>query len=113
MTFSELEQETEPSEPHRHSTERLLKKRGMGQDIDLEKFEAEREFLRKARTQKNGHFGLHRRASMTLGQLPDFEQARVMQRLAAPRESSAERVARANRDAYRRRGDALLDLRVR
>ncbi len=32
---------------------------------------------------ENGHFGLHRRASMALGQLPDIEQARVMQRLEA------------------------------
>jgi hypothetical protein len=30
---------------------------------------------------ENGHFALHRRASMTLGQLPDIEQARVMERL--------------------------------
>jgi len=34
-----------------HETERLLKQRGMGQDLDIEEFEAGREFLRKARTQ--------------------------------------------------------------
>lgn len=33
---------------------------------------------------ENGHFGLHRRALMALGQLPDIEQARVMQRLELP-----------------------------
>jgi hypothetical protein len=32
-----------------HETERLLKQRGMGQDLDIEEFEAGREFLRKAR----------------------------------------------------------------
>ncbi len=30
---------------------------------------------------ENGHVRLHRRASMALGQLPDIEQARVMERL--------------------------------
>ena len=30
-------------------TEELLKRRGLGQDMDLEEFEAERDFLRKAR----------------------------------------------------------------
>jgi hypothetical protein len=33
-----------------HETERLLKRRGLGQDLDLEEFEAGRDFLRKART---------------------------------------------------------------
>jgi hypothetical protein len=33
-----------------HETERLLKVRGMGQDLDVEEFEAGREILRKART---------------------------------------------------------------
>jgi hypothetical protein len=33
-----------------HETERLLKQRGMGQDLDIEEFESGREFLRKART---------------------------------------------------------------
>jgi hypothetical protein len=32
---------------------------------------------------ENGHLGLHRRASMALGQLPDIEQARVIERLEA------------------------------
>ena len=32
-----------------HATEQLLKQRGMGQDIDIEEFEAGRELLRKAR----------------------------------------------------------------
>jgi Uncharacterised protein family (UPF0175) len=32
-----------------HETEQLLKQRGMGQDLDIEEFEAGREFLRKAR----------------------------------------------------------------
>ena len=30
---------------------------------------------------ENGHFGMHRRASMALGQLSDVDQARVMERL--------------------------------
>jgi hypothetical protein len=34
-----------------HETEQLLKQRGMGQDVDIDEFEAGREFLRKARTQ--------------------------------------------------------------
>jgi hypothetical protein len=34
-----------------HETEQLLKQRGMGQDLDIEEFEAGREFLRMARTQ--------------------------------------------------------------
>ncbi|MFI5460217.1 MAG: UPF0175 family protein [Isosphaerales bacterium] len=34
-----------------HETERLLKQRGMGQDLDIEEFEGGRGFLRKARTQ--------------------------------------------------------------
>ena len=34
-----------------HETERLLKQRNLGQDLDIEEFEAGREFLRKARTQ--------------------------------------------------------------
>jgi hypothetical protein len=34
-----------------HETERLLKQRGMGQDLDVEEFQAGREFLRKARPQ--------------------------------------------------------------
>ena len=33
-----------------HETQQLLKERGMGQDIDVEEFEAGRAFLRKART---------------------------------------------------------------
>jgi hypothetical protein len=33
-----------------HETEQLLKQRGMGQDVDIEEFEAGRELLRKART---------------------------------------------------------------
>ena len=32
-----------------HETERLLKQRDMGQDLDIEEFEAGRELLRKAR----------------------------------------------------------------
>lgn len=32
-----------------HETEGLLKERDMGQDLDIEEFEAGREFLRKAR----------------------------------------------------------------
>jgi hypothetical protein len=34
-----------------HETERLLKQRGLGQDLDIEEFEAGRDFLRKARSQ--------------------------------------------------------------
>ncbi len=34
-----------------HATERLLKQRGLGQDLDIEEFEAGREFLRNARAQ--------------------------------------------------------------
>jgi hypothetical protein len=33
-----------------HETEQLLKQRRMGQDLDIEEFEAGRNFLRKART---------------------------------------------------------------
>jgi hypothetical protein len=33
-----------------HEAEQLLKQRGMGQDLDVEEFEAGREFLRKGRT---------------------------------------------------------------
>jgi hypothetical protein len=33
-----------------HATEQLLKQRGMGQDLDIEDFEAGRELLRKGRT---------------------------------------------------------------
>jgi hypothetical protein len=33
-----------------HETERLLKQRGLGQDLDIEEFEAGRAFLRNART---------------------------------------------------------------
>jgi Uncharacterised protein family (UPF0175) len=33
-----------------HETEQLLKQRGMGQDLDIEEFEAGRNLLRKART---------------------------------------------------------------
>jgi hypothetical protein len=33
-----------------HEAEQLLKQRGMGQDLDIEEFEAGRNFLRKART---------------------------------------------------------------
>ena len=33
-----------------HDTEQLLKRRGMGQDLDIEEFEEGRELLRKART---------------------------------------------------------------
>jgi hypothetical protein len=32
---------------------------------------------------ENGHFGLHRRASMALGQLSDVDQARIMEQLEA------------------------------
>jgi Uncharacterised protein family (UPF0175) len=32
-----------------HETEQLLKQRGMGQEVDVEEFEAGREFLRQAR----------------------------------------------------------------
>ena len=34
-----------------HETEQLLKQRGMGQDVDIEEFEAGRDFLRSTRTQ--------------------------------------------------------------
>jgi hypothetical protein len=33
-----------------YDTEQLLKQRGMGQDLDIEEFEAGRELLREART---------------------------------------------------------------
>jgi hypothetical protein len=33
-----------------HAAEQLLKQRGMGQDLDIEEFEAGREFLRRSRT---------------------------------------------------------------
>jgi len=48
MTLRQLQ---EPLDLSFHETERLLKQRGMGQDLDIEEFEAGREFLRKARTQ--------------------------------------------------------------
>jgi len=34
-----------------HETEQLLKQRGMGQDLDIDEFEAGRDYLRKASTQ--------------------------------------------------------------
>ena len=46
MTHRQLEEALDLSF---HEAEQLLKRREMGQDLDVEEFEAGREFLRKAR----------------------------------------------------------------